>query len=166
VIKPEKILLPHDLTEISDVSVCEIENRFADVKRNAEVLFVHKAHAPVLDFKQWKQIEKQINQQAETGFKKIRAKHKGLKFFQGYGDPATEIIKRAKKFDLVALTPRTRRTHFATLGSVTTKIVRSLHEPILVFPAMAEKMAASSRRRSKDRRGSVLDDRFSGQHDF
>lgn len=133
-ILPKRILIPSDLTEQTDRTLMQVRSFETSVHPSLELYHVIPDPIPILDFPVHKAMTKQIHDEDDKIFAKFSKAHPGLKTVRGNGNILDKVEKKAKGFDIVALSPRDKNRSNPLLGKVATKIVRSVNKPILICP--------------------------------
>lgn len=134
VLLPKRVLVPSDFSEQTDRTLMQVKSFESSVHPDLELYHVIPDPIPILDFPVHKAMVKQIHQEDDKIFAKFTKTHPDLKMVRGTGNILDKIEKRAKGFDIVALSPRNKSRHNPLLGKVATKLVRSVNKPILICP--------------------------------
>lgn len=131
---PNRILVPSDFTAQTDHTLMQVKSFEASVHPTLEVFHVIPEPIPVLNFPVYGKMKKQIQDEDNKILAKFSKTHPDLKLVRSHGNILDKIEKRAKRFDLVALSPRDKNRNNPLLGKVATKLVRSVGKPILICP--------------------------------
>lgn len=131
---PHRILIPSDFTEQTDRTLNQVKSFEATVHPSLELYHVIPNPIPILDFPVHKAMVKQIHEEDDKIFAKFSESHPELKVVRSKGNILDRLEKKAKGFDLVALSPRDKGRSNPLLGKVATKVVRSVNKPILICP--------------------------------
>ncbi|MFN8943629.1 MAG: universal stress protein [Pseudobdellovibrionaceae bacterium] len=132
VVRPRKILIPSDLSTRSDKTIQQVRGLKKAFEFEIEIYHVLNQPLPILDYKVWAAVEKALQEADQKKIENFKKKHPSLKLIKSRGGIAESIEEHSKKFDLIALSPRTKTK--ASFGRVTGKIVRSGSRPVLVLP--------------------------------
>ncbi len=134
-----RLLVPIDFSEES-FQVQELTLDFVKDPSNLDILHVLSRLNPGDPGVIWNAIDDETRKQhVQKVFQErfSEQKYKGINFSVVIGDPSSEIIDYAKKqqIDLIVM-PSHGRTGLGQffLGSVTEKVIRSAHCPVLVVP--------------------------------
>lgn len=134
VLLPKRVLVPSDFSEQTDRTLMQLTSFDSTIHPDLELYHVIPDSTPILNFPVHKAMVKQIHLEDDKIFAKFTKTHPNLKMVRGTGNILDRIEKRAKEFDLVALSPRNKSRSNPLLGKVATKLVRSLNKPILICP--------------------------------
>lgn len=132
VILPKKILIRSDLSYRSEKTIQGVRKIHKTFKSDVEIFHVVKEPFPVLDYAAWAAVEKALQDEDERRVKQFMKKHPNMKVVKARGGVVESIRSHSKKFDLVAISPRSKEK--VKFGQVTGKIVRSGDIPVLVVP--------------------------------
>jgi nucleotide-binding universal stress UspA family protein len=131
---PRKVLIPCDLSSRSEHTISELGLLRKSFNVRTELFHVTEDPTPILDYQQYALAYEQLKKVDEHKLKTFKKKHPRLRTTKSSGDVVEQIQKRAKDFDLVAISPRVHGKFLPSFGSVTSKLVRSGHKPILILP--------------------------------
>ncbi len=134
IIMPKKILIPCDLSGRTLHTISEVHSLKKILGSRFELYHVIQSPIPVLDFKVYSQLYKQIRKSDNQKLKAFKKKYPFLKTVRATGGVVDQIEKRAKDFDMIAISPRDKKHSVPLFGSVTLKLLRSGNKPILVVP--------------------------------
>jgi nucleotide-binding universal stress UspA family protein len=126
-------LIPTDLTDRAPKAAQEVKS-LGLVSGKREMFHVINPGAPLLDYNAWQQMQAEIIQYNEEALKKFKKKYAKLPVKEQWGNTVTEVDRRAKKFDVLVLSPKHRRGYFSGFGSVCSKLIRTSPIPVLVMP--------------------------------
>lgn len=134
VVLPERILIPSDLTHQTDRTIMGVESLHSSQQKQTEVF--HVSQAPVIgaDSPEWPIVYEKMKEIETLRIKSFKKKHPNLQTTETMGGVAARIQERAKKFDIIALTPKDRNHGLPLFGSVTARLIRSGHKPVVIFP--------------------------------
>lgn len=130
VIKPEKILVPHDLSLESNKSIDMLKDLSLASPVKYEVFFVDQHPFPVLDYKTYTIAEKK---RMDANFAKIRHlknEYPNLPFVAAKGKVTNKVVKKAKKFDMLVMAHHNPSGIFT--GSETIDILKHVNKPTLI----------------------------------
>lgn len=132
-IQPNRVLIPCDLSDRASHTAQFIKkNGFGRTK--LDLFHVIVPPTPALDYEAWKISVKEVTRLNTEQVKKYKKKYPTLKMSEAWGNAFDEVERRAKGFDVIALSPREAKSFFQGFGSVTSKIVRASKKPVLVIP--------------------------------
>ncbi|OFZ31091.1 MAG: hypothetical protein A2622_00360 [Bdellovibrionales bacterium RIFCSPHIGHO2_01_FULL_40_29] len=132
IIHPQKILIPCDFSSRTENAIAIAKTLASTRKSHLELFHIEQDFFPEIGDSQLKDALKNFQEKETTFKKKFLKRYAKIKFFNKIGEPAAEIIKAAKKFDLVVMAPHRRRGLFSSFGSVTGKVVRAGTIPVLI----------------------------------
>lgn len=130
-LSPKRLLVPTDLSPLVEKAlgaVAALRGRDSKV----EIHHVIEEPVPVLDFEAWAILKTEMEKAEARKASKFRRRHPELPITRSRGPIAQAILRRAKNFDAVILTPRRRGK--ATFGRVAGKIMRAGSAPVLILP--------------------------------
>lgn len=130
----QKLLIPFDFSTRSENVVTAAKSLGLN-DSYFEFFHVFQPPAVFLDYVGWQLIydaAKKMDEDAVADFKRRHASSKIITE-QSYDVPDS-INKRSRRFDAIAISPRTHKGILRSLGSVTSKIVRSGSKPVLILP--------------------------------
>jgi nucleotide-binding universal stress UspA family protein len=78
--------------------------------------------------------EKALLRQVKNKLSQVRSRFPNYRIKQAQGEPASEILRAQKEYDLIIMAPHNRRPMFPAFGRVTIRVLRRTHKPILVIP--------------------------------
>jgi nucleotide-binding universal stress UspA family protein len=132
-VDPKKILVPSDFSDRAGHAKNFLQlNKLGTGK--IEFFHVLAPAIPLLDFETWESMSAQIEQQNSLNLKKFKKAFPNINIQEKRGNISIEIKKRAKSFDLIALSPRVNKGFLKGFGSVTSGILHSGHKPVLIIP--------------------------------
>ena len=152
-----KILIPLDGSEIGETALPYIEGLMSKLSPRVKVeltllqvvsLLTHyivagEAATPIPYTEQeMEQIQQQARDYLNTAGESIRSKKVSVKIMVGIGNAAEEIIKAADEIDVDLIAMSTHGRHGISrwaFGSVTDKVLRGGHKPVLLVRAPKEK---------------------------
>lgn len=134
VVLPQKILIPCDLTPRAEKTINEVEEFSASVKAEYELFHVKEEPLVVADTDAYSVFYAQIREVEEQNISEFKKKYPDLKTLDAFGDVTGKICDRAKKFDVIALSPRRGKKSAPYFGSVTAHLMRESEKPLLVVP--------------------------------
>jgi nucleotide-binding universal stress UspA family protein len=133
VFTPKKVVIPYDLTERSLNAIKAVH---ALNLETCDTEYFHVSQpAPVLDLPALRGPAIKQNLKHLESVQNFQRKHPDLKTSQSWEqDVAGAIDRKAKKSDLIAISPKRYRGVLSGFGSITSKVVRSGTTPVLVAP--------------------------------
>lgn len=130
---PKRVLVPCDLSKKSEHTVKSVATLKEEFGSEIELYHVTEEPVGLLEYQLWSNIYEDFRASENKKFTTFQKKHLPYKTTRGSGNIVKEIQARAKKFDVVAISPRANKT-IPFFGNVTAKIVRSGQYPVLVIP--------------------------------
>jgi nucleotide-binding universal stress UspA family protein len=127
---PRKYLLPHDLTARAEKSWRVLQG-LAGEKAQLQILNIEQPQMPLLDFKAWNELQELSREHTLKSQARVRRKHSHTSLKVKTGDPTEQVLKEARKFDVIVLRPHNRKGLWGSFGSVTAKLVRASPIPVL-----------------------------------
>ncbi|MBY0314863.1 MAG: universal stress protein [Bdellovibrionales bacterium] len=131
---PKKILVPCDLTANSDTTVKGVEKLKKVFSAKAEYFHVMQSPTPILDLQAYRFLYEQVKNEDDRLKKRFKKKNPRIELTNVEGNTLDKIEVRSELADVVAVTPRDHSDSFKFLGSVTSKIMRNIEKPMIVFP--------------------------------
>lgn len=131
---PKKFLMPIDLSSGSEKALFKIELLRKELKAELQLHHVFEEPMSIFDYPDWQNLNIKINEDDKKEFAKYAKKFPQLKMTRSTGSIATEIQKKSKDFDLLALRPKRSGHKRRVFRGVMTKLIRSVEKPILVLP--------------------------------
>ena len=132
VLRPKKILVPSDLTSRSEKTIGALKAIKGPLESDLEIYHVLNEPMPILDYQAWSAVEIALRDADDRKIKSFKKKHPALKVVRSRGGVAESIYQHSKKFDLIAIAPRSDLKN--SFGRVTSKVVRTGNTPVLVIP--------------------------------
>lgn len=130
VIRPERILIAHDLSEEANVSIDIVKQLELASPLSYEVFFVKEKAFPVLDYKTYLAIDKRITRQNQLKLGNIFKRYPCLPFVSANGEVTDKIAKRTAKFELLIMTHHNPTGLFKK--SETAELLKKVKTPLLV----------------------------------
>jgi nucleotide-binding universal stress UspA family protein len=131
---PQRILIPSDFSNRSK-NVVDGTKKLGLKGSIVEFFHVSVPPAPVLDYQAWAHMYEAVAENNARELEKFKKKYSSYKVTETEShDVVGNIVKQAKKFDVIAISPRDHTGMFASFGSVTSKLVRSSETSLLVVP--------------------------------
>ena len=134
VVLPERILIPSDLTKQSNRTLKGVESLHTSPQNKIEIFHVSQVPVAGVDSPEWPIIYEKMKEIELQRIKVFKKTHPNLQTAETMGGVAARIQERAKKFDIIALSPKDRNNGLPLFGSVTARLVRSGHKPVVIFP--------------------------------
>lgn len=131
---PRKILVPCDLSSRSRTTITKIKPLQTRLRAELELFHVMEEPLPILDYQVYGLVYEQVRKADEKSVREFHKHYPDLPVRTTIGGVVSGIERRARNFDLIALSPRSRKSSFPLLGSVTTRLLRSAKKPVLVIP--------------------------------
>lgn len=134
VVFPEKILVPSDLSIQTDQTLKGVESLHSAFQKKVELFHVSKEPMAVTGYPEWSNLYGKMKEVEYQRINTFKRNHPDLQLAETMGSVAAKIQERAKKFDLIALTPNDRTHDLPLFGSVTARLVRSGNKPVIICP--------------------------------
>ena len=131
---PKQILVPCDLSERSNHTIKGLNFFERKMASKIDLFHVFEEPTPLLDAQLYATVYSEMKKTDDQKVRNFRKKYPNLKTKSSLGPVADRIQDFAKKYDLIALSPRKHRNLSPYFGSVTTKVIRSGDKPVLVLP--------------------------------
>lgn len=131
---PKRVLVPSDFSEQTDRTLMRVKSFEASVHPALELYHIIPEPIPILDYPVYSAMAKRLHAEDDKIFAEFTKNHPGLKTVRSSGNILNKIEKKAKGFDIVALSPRGKNKRDPLLGKIATKLVRSVNKPILICP--------------------------------
>ena len=131
---PKKVLIPSDLTEQTDRTLSRIKSFESSFHPSLELYHIMPQPLPILDYPVHRAMTVSLDAEDDKAFAEFTKNHPNLKIARTHGNLLAKIESKAKRFDIVALSPRGKNKRDPLLGKVATKLIRSVNKPILVCP--------------------------------
>lgn len=129
-----KIFVPCDLSERTDRTLEGVKKLGFELS-DINLHHVFKLPMPVLDYGTWTTVYDSMNEQNQKQKLEFEKKHAPLSITETSAtDISSELSRRSKSFDVVALTPRPNKTVFSNFGRVTSRLIRTSQAPVLILP--------------------------------
>ena len=129
----QHILLPIDFSPETQSAVDYFKNISGDTSVRLNYLHVYLQSVPGLDFKSYVLWQKMYKKQMQIDAAAFKKRNPGLKLKVTPGNPAEEIIERAREYDLIAMVPHNKSGLFQRFGRITAKVMRLSPVPVLIF---------------------------------
>ena len=134
VVLPEKVLVPSDLGRQTNQTLRQLHSLSDKLQPQIELYHVTEEPIPLLDHLTWNYIYADIMAHEDKQFTQFKKNHPDYKITREQGlDVAGMIQKRSRNFDVVAVSPKGKGRSNPFVGHVTSKIIRSVDKPVLIF---------------------------------
>lgn len=134
IILPNKILVPSDLGRQTNQTLRQINSLSESIQPNIELYHVSQEPIPLLDYSTWNYVYADMMANEDKQFTQFKQNHSDYKVVREQGlDVANMIEKRAHNFDVVAVSPKGKGHAVPFIGHVTSRVIRSLDRPVLIF---------------------------------
>lgn len=130
VIKPNRILIPHDLSSQANHSIDVVKKLALASPISYEVYFVNEKPFPVLDYKTYLTLERRKLQENTKRIGDMLKSYPNLPFVAVNGDVSEKVVKRTGKFDLMVLAHHNRPRFFTK--SETAELLKKVKTPVIV----------------------------------
>ena len=130
VIKPEKVLVPHDLSLESNRAIDVLRDLSLTSPIRYEVFFVDDHAFPVLDYKTYSQKEKKHIDETFAKIKHLKGEYPDLPFVTAKGNITNKIVKKARNFDMLMMAHHNPSGLFT--GRETVDILKHVNKPALI----------------------------------
>lgn len=133
VVKPNRILVPHDLSKLSDKALTAAKGFTKGKAPNIEAVFVTELPIPTTYYEGWMIDYNDIMDMDREAVAKFRAEHPNLKVRHPQGNAIQKILAMSSGFDLVVLRPHKKKEIGYARGRITNKVLRASPKPVLVL---------------------------------
>jgi len=130
IIKPRRVLVPHDLSKASDRAVKITQALSSARPLKYEVFYVNEKPIPILDYKTYQNIESKRVLGAQSKIQLLLRNKPKLRLITASGDVTEKIIKRSSQFDIVLMAHHTSKSFLTR--SETLALVKKVKKPMLV----------------------------------
>jgi len=130
VVKPKKVLIPHDLSLEANHSIDTVNDLSLSAPMKYEVFFVQQRPYPVLDYSAYTLAEKKIIEQSAAKANDLKKKYPNIRFSASKGDVTSKISKKSKNFDLMVVTHH-HKSGFYNPGQ-TASLLKKINKPTLI----------------------------------
>ena len=130
VIKPEKILVPHDLSLESNRSIDVLKDLSLASPVKYEVFFVDQYPFPVLDYKAYTLEQRRRIDKNFAKIRHLKGEYPNLPFVTAKGNITNKVVKKAKKFDMLVMAHHNPSGFFT--GSESVDILKRVNKPALI----------------------------------
>lgn len=131
--KFSSVLLPTDLSERSPRAK-EVIKAMGLGALKFDYFYVQTPPVPMLDYENWQQVSAEWAKVDESKVKNFTKKHGKVLLGKGWVPVVDQIIKKAKKYDAVVVTPQHPKGFFKGLGRTALKIMRLSPGSVLMVP--------------------------------
>lgn len=135
-VKPQRIMIPHDLTVKSNRSLDLLQRLSLLQPVKAEIFHVQDQVYPVLDYKEYARMKSKLNQKTFDQMQQVLQNYRPIPVTVREGDVVEKILRRTRKFDLLVM------THYHSSGffskSTTATLLKKIKMPVLIVPGAAE----------------------------
>lgn len=131
---PRKILIPSDLSERTKNTVEDIKCLKKTFHSQFEIYHVLPHPTPILNYKLWSVLNKVALKDDNLKIQAFKRKFPNFKTVRARGPVIDTINQRSKSFDLIAITPHSRKYAHNAFEGISSKIVRSGETPVLILP--------------------------------
>lgn len=131
---PKKVLVPSDFSDRTDTTLNRIKAFEEKFHADVELYHVIPHAIPILDYPDYTVVNKRLQEEDDRHYEVFKNRHPRLKTVRSQGNVIDKIEKRAKKFNLIALSPSEKSNIVPLLGRTATKLLRSSAKPVLICP--------------------------------
>lgn len=133
IILPDKVLVPSDLGRQTNHTLRQLQSLSKNFHPDIELYHVTQEPIPLLDYSSWNYVYTEIMGHEDKQFAQFKRNHPGYKVYREQGlDVAYMINKRARDFDIVAVSPKGKGHSVPFIGHVTSRVIRSADRPVLI----------------------------------
>lgn len=142
-IKPDKVLVPHDLSRSADKSIDIVKKLSLANPTSYEVYYVNQkpfpilnynlnnySPFPVLDYNSYENVVRKKLKKTRRRIKNLLSHYPHVPFVSATGETTEKIAKESRKFDLLVMSHH-NPTSFLSKGE-TTRVIKRVNVPILV----------------------------------
>lgn len=130
VIKPARVLVPHDLSLQSNHAVDIVKKMSLAAPLSYEVFYVREKVFPVLDYKTYLSLNQRLIKKTQTKISNLLKSYPQLPFIATNGEVTDKLVKRTKKFDLLVMAHHNPTGLFSK--SETADLMKQVKTPIIV----------------------------------
>lgn len=130
VIKPAKVLVPHDLSLQSNHAIDIVKKLSLATPLTYEVFHVREKVFPVLDYKTYLSLNQRLIKKTQTKISNLLKSYPQLPFMATDGEVTEKLVKRTKKFDLLIMAHHNPTGLFSK--SETANLMKQVKTPIIV----------------------------------
>lgn len=133
VVFPKKVLVPSDFGRQTNRTINQIQSLSKDLVPNIELYHVSQEPIPLLDYSTWNYVYADIMAHEDKQFTQFKKNHPGFKIVREKGVDVADMIKRrARAFDVVAVSTNGKGKSIPFIGHVAARLIRSSEKPVLV----------------------------------
>lgn len=129
-VKPHRILIPHDLSTQANLSIDIIKKLALAYPMSYEVFYVQEKALPVLDYETYKDAQQKILKKTQIQAQNLFKKYPHLPFVTADGEISNKILKKTKNFDLLVMAQHNPKGWLSK--SETADLLNLVEKPILV----------------------------------
>ena len=130
VIRPKKILIPHDLSQASDRSIDVVRKLSLACPTTYEVFHVNQKPFPILDYNTFTKMNRQLEKATQTKIQHLLKEYPRIHLKTASGNVTEKIVKRSNDFDLLVI------AHHNPAGllskSETATLMKKVRTPLIV----------------------------------
>lgn len=130
-VKPQRVLIPHDLSHNANRSIDIIKKMSLAYPMTYEVFHVQEKAFPVLDYETYKYIENKLVKKSNKKIKNLLNHYPNMPFVTTKGEITNKIVKHTKNFDLLIMAHHNPTGLFSK--SETAELIKLIKTPILVI---------------------------------
>lgn len=130
IVRPERILVPHDLSHESNHSIDVVKKLSLACPATYEVMYVNKKPFPILDYKTFTEVSDKLEKSTQTKFKNLLKRYPNVPVTRTSGEVTEKIAKRSKDFDLLVMTHHNSTSLLSP--SETVELIKKVRAPLLV----------------------------------
>ena len=130
IIKPEKVLIPHDLSQQANHAIDIVKKMSLTSPGNYEVFYVGQKEFPVLNYRTDVARNRRLQKRIQTKIANLLKDYPQVSFVTATGEVTDKIVKRTKKFDLLVMAHHNPTGLFSK--SETAELMKKVKTPVLV----------------------------------
>lgn len=131
-VKPDRIMIPHDLTAKSNKSLDLLQQLSLLQPVKAEIFYVKDQVFPVLDYKEYVRMQSKLTLDTLNKMRQVLKNYRSIPIAVREGEVIEKILRRTSKFDLLVMTHYHSGGFFAK--STTAELLKKIKTPVLIVP--------------------------------
>jgi nucleotide-binding universal stress UspA family protein len=130
VIRPKKILIPHDLSNASDHSIDVVKKLSLACPTTYEVFHVNQRPFPILDYNTFQKVDHRIKKATQSKIEHLIKQYPRIKVTSTSGDITEKVVKRSKDFDLLVMAHHNPTSLLSKSETIT--LMKKVRTPVMV----------------------------------
>lgn len=129
-IKPRKIMIPHDLSLKANRSIDIVKKLALAEPISAEIFHAQDRVYPILSYEEYTRLQKKLAKSTQERVSETLQKYRDLPLVMRQGNVTDKILRRTNKFDLLVMTHHNPSGLFSK--SETLKLLKKVKTPVLI----------------------------------